>query len=377
MARPLFYGYPTQQFKPFETPAKMFSRRYDYFDDATRWDRLMPDEGSYLCMMERRFKMQQRRRLEDLARGNRRREVELEKLGRFTPSGIWDADCDAHPEQIYRWDMGAGFKGMIMRNISHWTWCVYVDLPEWYPHRAEPCAFWNGETAAAEILDIKPPRWARESPASEAGGETSARLWRVEFTYGGSEDFLGKADVPGRYGIDHSWDRDRAPLAKAGQAGSFAGCYYTTYEKAVEESWLLAAHFLDMITDGTLVVTPEILEANKEGFLRIREQEMRICAARRVERQRRKAAEAEAARKKAEEEAAAAAAAKKAEEERLAAARAWEADAPKRRIRNILKTLREIDALELMSVLTEDQQKKVARRAELEKEKAELEAKLL
>lgn len=340
----------------------MFSRLYDRFDDAARWDRLMPDEGSYLRNMEHRFKMQQRRRLEEQARGSRRRQVELLKLGRFVPAGPWDADCEAHPEQTYSWEMGAGFRGFLMRNTSKWTWCVYVDLPEWYPHRTKHYDFWNGRTDEAMAARISKPNWCRE------------------LTYGGDKDFIGKPDVPGRYGLDHSWGRDRAPLARAGEEGSRADyCYYTTYEKAVEESWLLAVHFLDLVTQGTLLFagSAEVLEANKEGILRIREQEMRIAANRRAERQRRRAAEAEAARLAAEAEAAAAAAAKKAEEERLAAEAAYAADAPKRRIRNILKTLREIDQLEAMAAvaaLNPEQQKKLARRAQLEKEKAELQA---
>jgi hypothetical protein len=40
----------------------MLSRIYDRFDDAERWDRLMPDESAYNRGVLRRFKMQQRQR---------------------------------------------------------------------------------------------------------------------------------------------------------------------------------------------------------------------------------------------------------------------------------------------------------------------------
>lgn len=221
-------------------------RRYYGFDDTDRFARLMPDEGAYLRNMERRFQLQHRRRLEERARESRRRQVELEFLGRFVPAGPWDADCEAHPEQTYTWDLGAGFKGEIRRNRSHWTWCSYVLVPEWYPFHDKDCDFWNGETDETAFLGIdKPPK---------------------NLTYGGNAERC--------YGFDHSWSRDIKPLSEYGPL--VGGAYYTTYEKVVEEMWMLAVYFLDQLTVGNIAVPADVLEANKEGILRIREQEMRI-----------------------------------------------------------------------------------------------------
>ena len=208
------------------------------------------------------------------ASGSRRREVELMTLGRTLPEGPWDADCEAYPEKTYSWDLGAGFKGTIMRNLVAWTWCGYVELPEWYPERHRPYDFWNGEdpTTGGPGSSAAPPALPGRPP--------------MELSYGNMFE-----SPPGKYGFDHSWGRDRQPLAKPGACGSGAECFYTDAPRAIEEVTKLASYFASMVLDGSLGVPADIMTANREGLMGIQQQEMRLMMKRREAKAAAKAAE--------------------------------------------------------------------------------------
>jgi hypothetical protein len=223
------------------------------------------------------------RELHYQARDSRRRQVELERFGKFVPAGEWDADCEAWPEKSYTWSVGA-FQMEIARGPTH-AWNGYVTLPEGYPNSEKPYQFWN-ETYTSGLP--KPPV--------------------KELTYG----------TAGKFGFDHSWGQDRQPLARAGGPGNHDGCVYTTAEMAINEVWRLAAYFASLVLDGTLPTTAEWMAEHRESLLRIVEKDMRIADG--INKKRRAAA-AEAARVAAERAAAeaAAAAARAVEEARLAA----------------------------------------------------------
>jgi hypothetical protein len=237
---------------------------------------------------------EQIRYLQQQARGSRRRQVELERFGKFVPAGEWDADCEAWPEKSYTWRVGS-IEMEICRGPTH-AWNGYVTLPEGYPHREKPYDFWNNTYTSG--LPKPPVR---------------------ELTYGNTEGLLGGATPVGKFGFDHSWGGDRQPMVlKPGTAGNHDGCVYTTAEKAVAEVWRLAAYFASLVLDGTLRTTAEWMAEHKESLLRIVEQDMRIAD---DINKKKRAAAAEAARITAERAVAeaAAAAARAAEEARLAA----------------------------------------------------------
>jgi hypothetical protein len=212
------------------------------------------------------------RELQRQAAGSRRRQVELERFGKFVPAGEWDADCEAWPEKFYNWSVGA-FKMTIGRGPTH-AWNGYVELPEGYPHREKHYDFWNGtsEEGYGSGLPKPPVR---------------------ELTYGNAESFSGPAPV-GKFGFDHSWGQDRQPMVtKPGTAGNHDGCVYTTAEMVINEVWRLAAYFASLVLDGTLPTTAEWMAEHRESLLKIVEQDMRIAAAITAKK---RAAAAEAAR---------------------------------------------------------------------------------
>lgn len=217
---------------------------------------------------------------------SRRRQVELEKLGRYVPAGPWDADCDKWPEQTYVWDLGGGFKGTIMRSITHWTWCGYITLPDWYPYRNKPYRFWNGED-----------------------GSSYGRFPKLpvrELTYGGNNGPFGM-DTPGKYGFDHAWGSDLMPLPRLppGQTtgpGCHPGCHYTTAEKVMEEVDNLGNWFATLALTRGVPVPADILAANRAGLLAVQQRVEARLEKRRLEKAAAEAAaKVEAERKAAEE----------------------------------------------------------------------------
>ncbi len=255
------------------------------------------DFAAELRREEERAAREQLRYLQQQARGSRRRQVELERFGKFVPAGEWDADCEAWPEKSYTWSVGA-FQMEICRGPTH-AWNGYVTLPEGFPHREKNYDFWNNIYYTSGLP--KPPVRG--------------------LTYGNTESLGGKAAPVGKFGFDHSWGGDRQPMVlKEGIAGNHTGCVYTTAEMAINEVWRLAAYFASLALDGTLVSAggAEWMAQHRESLLRIVEQDMRIADG--INKKRRAAA-AEAARVAAERAAAeaAAAAARAVEEARLAA----------------------------------------------------------
>jgi hypothetical protein len=209
--------------------------------------------------LEREREREERERLREMQRfaaGSRRREVELASLGRFTPAGEWDADCEKWPEKTYTWSIG-DFKMEINRNFAAWTWCGYVTLPEGYPRREKSYDYWNGTGAEGYMSGLpKPP--VRELTYSEGG----------------------------KFGFDHTWGQDRQPFAKAGFAGNHSGCTYTTAEMAIKEVWRLAAYFAYLVLDGTLPTSAEWMAQHKESLLKIVEHDMRRVYKKRKEEER-------------------------------------------------------------------------------------------
>jgi hypothetical protein len=356
---------------------------YDFAADLRREEQLTARE--------------QLRYLQSKAAGFRRRQVELERFGRFVPAGEWDADCEAWPEKSYTWSVGA-FTMEIARGPTH-AWNGYVSLPAGYPGSEKSYSFWN------EMEPAPPVR---------------------ELTYGGTKDGIFGADTPGKFGFDHSWGSDRQPMVLTpNTAGNHSRCFYTTAEHAIREVWRLAGYFASLVLDGTLAVAPEWMAQHRESLLRIVEQEMREAEKNRAERQARKVAQ-EAAEARIREQmrlederyaAQQAAAAAKLEKDRLErqaefrrqaergiltvsnantvekyeAAKWWAEEGPKRaaaealehkkkRLPHVKKLLEEIEALRARKAAGETldplQGKKIGRRAALEKELAELEKEL-
>lgn len=48
------------------------------------------------------------------------------------PPGIWDVDLDAHPDAVYEFEFH-GYKCVIKRNLSSFTYTAYVHLPTTHP----------------------------------------------------------------------------------------------------------------------------------------------------------------------------------------------------------------------------------------------------
>jgi hypothetical protein len=270
--------------------ARGFLSSYDPFGYSGSFSRY----GGYDFAAE--FRRENERHARELARelqrqaaGSRRRQVELERFGKFVPAGEWDADCEAWPEKTYNWNVGS-FYMQISRGPTH-AWNGYVTLPEGYPHSEKHYAFWNGDNEEGYASGLpKPPV--------------------RELTYGNAESFTGAVPV-GKFGFDHSWGGDRQPLAREGGPGNHAGCKYTTAKMAINEVWRLAAYFASLVLDGTMPTTSEWMAQHKESLLRIVEADMRIAD---EINKKRRAAAAEAARVTAEK-----AAAEAAERARLAA----------------------------------------------------------
>jgi hypothetical protein len=211
----------------------------------------------YARLAAREREREELRRIRDLQRqaaGSRRRQVELERFGKFVPAGEWDADCEAWPEKSYTWNVGA-FQMEIARGPTH-AWNGYVTLPAGYPHREKPYEFWNNTYTSG--LPKPPVR---------------------ELTYGNAESFTGTVPV-GKFGFDHSWGGDRQPMVlERGKAGNHDGCVYTTAEMAINEVWRLAAYFASLVLDGSLAPAggPEWMAQHRESLLKIVEQDMRIA----------------------------------------------------------------------------------------------------
>jgi hypothetical protein len=262
---------------------------YDFAEQMRR------DEEAY----QREVKRQRLRELERQAAGSRRRQVELEKQGGFTPAGVWDADCEKWPEYSYSWDLGGGLVGTIQRG-GMWCWCGYVTLPEWYPNRTKAYNFWNAVEPRAPV--------------------------HKEFSYGGGTDILtGQKNTAGKYGWDHTWGGDLCPFGKplgGGAIGPNWGDHarYSTAEMVIDEVWLIASWFASMALDGSVPVEA-ITEEVREGLFRVQQGEMRIAERKRKERE----VAAAAARAEQERVAAEAAARAAAEAERQ---RLWDLEHP-------------------------------------------------
>ena len=46
--------------------------------------------------------------------------------------GIWDEDLNSHPESEYKFE-ASGYQCEIKRDMHHWTYCGYVQLPKTHP----------------------------------------------------------------------------------------------------------------------------------------------------------------------------------------------------------------------------------------------------
>ena len=254
-----------------------FGRRYGggygaFGYDAFDFVRQMRREEEYYRRQAERERLAE---LQRVAAGSRRRTVELECQGKFTPAGVWDADCERWPEYSYSWDLGGGLVGTIQRSAL-WSWNGYVTLPEGVARRTEACDFWNSFSPRAPV--------------------------HKEFTYGGRTDIAGRPQTPGKYGWDHTWGGDLCPFGRpldGGAIGPNWGSHatYNTAEMVIEEVWCVGSYFASLILDGTLTLsagfqlTPEM----REGLFRVQHQEMRIADRKRKEREAREAAAAAAA----------------------------------------------------------------------------------
>lgn len=225
-------------------------------------------------MEEDRIREERRRReaLLKTAGDSKRRQTEARCLGRFTPAGVWDADCEKWPAQTYTLDLGGGFTARMMRNYL-WSWNGYVKMPEWYPNRLRDMDFWT-----------------RMQP--------HAPVHHREFTH--SKD--------GEIGWDHTWGGDLAPLGKPAVEGGTIGpnfgphATYTTMEMVKEECLSIANWLASLVLNGHLPVPADVLTANRAGLVAIQQKHELIRERKRAERAAAEAAaKAEADRKAAEE----------------------------------------------------------------------------
>jgi hypothetical protein len=223
---------------------------------------------------ELRRQEEERRRAAELMRqagDSERRKTEARYLGRFTPAGVWDADCEKWPAQQYTLGLAGGFTARMMRNTAHWSWCGYVKLPQWFPNRLKIYDFWNRKAPRAPV--------------------------HKEFSY--SKD--------GELGWDHTWGGDLCPLGKptdGSEVGPNWGPHtrYTTLEMVKEECIAVAAWFASLALNGEVAVPAEVLEANRSHLQAIVDSHGRIKERKRAEKAATEAAvKAEADRKAAEE----------------------------------------------------------------------------
>lgn len=210
-------------------------------------------------------------------------------LRRFVPAGPWDADCEAHPEASYEWDIGAGFKARAWRGPK-WQWIGSITFPSWYPFRFgyHPSHF--------------TPSWGELPPApvkiryqEQKDGESI-----YSFSYEDDAPIGSYYRPPQR----HACPLDGPPKPRQS---------YKSFQRAVEDMWLLVGHLVSILythkdiqlatgTDAQRAGFEKAFRENQEALLKIREQEMRVLLA---TKERREAEEAQEAAWAAEDTAAA------------------------------------------------------------------------